>query len=255
MRPVALVTGASAGIGREFATQLARRGHDLILVARDEPRLVALASELEEAHGVACEVLTADLTRDADLDRIVARIRELPRLDLLVNNAGFGTRGTLAEADPVQQEAMVRVHVLAPLRLVQASLPGMLGRRAGAIVNVASTAAFLASPRNVNYCATKAYLLSMTEGLAAELRGTGVRAQALCPGFTHSEFHARMRSDKGAIPPFMWLEAPNVVAASLDALDDGPVVVVPGTGYRLLTPLLRALPRGWVNRLTGKVRR
>lgn len=255
MRPLALVTGASAGIGREFAVQLAARGYDLVLVARDEERLTELADTLAE-HGVATRVLRADLASDDDTDRVVAAIGELPRLDLLVNNAGFGTRGTLAETDPGRQEAMVRVHVLAPLRLVQAALPGMIARRGGAIVNVASVAAFLASPRNVNYCATKAYLVSMTEGLAAELRGTGVRAQALCPGFTHSEFHARMESDKAAIPPFMWLAAPAVVRASLEALDaGGPVVTVPGVGYRLAIPLLRLVPRGLVSRLAGMVRR
>jgi uncharacterized protein len=256
MRPLALITGASAGIGLEFARQLAGRGYDLILVARDESRLAALAAELASAHDVHGEVLAADLTRDDDVGRVVRRIGELPRLDLLVNNAGFGTRGSLADADPGQQEAMARVHVLAPLRLVQAALPGMLAKRSGAIVNVASIAAFIASPRNANYCATKAYLVTLTEALAAELRGTGVRAQALCPGFTHSEFHARMQSDKAAIPPFMWLDAPGVVRASLESLDaGGPVVTVPGAGYRVLIPILRLLPRGWVNRMTGAVRR
>jgi hypothetical protein len=256
MRPLALITGASAGIGREFAVQLAARGYDLILVARDEERLAALAGALESEHGVASRIVRADLASDDDTDRVVGAIGELPRLDLLVNNAGFGTRGTLAQAEPARQEEMVRVHVLAPLRLVQAALPGMIARGGGAIINVASVAAFLASPRNVNYCATKAYLVSMTEGLAAELRGTGVRAQALCPGFTHSEFHARMRSDKAAIPPFMWLAAPAVVRASLEALDaGGPVVTVPGAGYRLVIPLLRLVPRGLVGRVAGMVRR
>lgn len=256
MRPLSLITGATAGIGREFAGQLAARGHDLILVARDTARLEAAAAELGAGQAGSVEVLAADLGRDADVDRVVARIRELPRLDLLVNNAGFGTRGTLAQTDPVPQETMVRVHVLAALRLAQAALPGMLSRRSGAIINVASIAAFLASPRNVNYCATKAYLVSMTEGLAAELRGTGVRAQALCPGFTHTEFHARMRSDKGAIPPFLWLEAPDVVRASLEAVEaGGRVVLIPGAGYRLLVPLLRLIPRGLVSRVAGAVRR
>jgi hypothetical protein len=256
MRPLALVTGASAGIGREFAVQLAARGHDLLLVARDHARLASLAAELASAYRISARAVPADLTRDDDVTRLTSRIGELPRLDLLVNNAGFGSRGTLAETDPIEQEAMVRVHVLAPLRLVRAALPGMIARRAGAIVNVASVAAFLASQRNVNYCATKAYVVTMTEGLAAELRGTGVRAQVLCPGFTHSEFHARMKSSKEAIPPFMWLEAPYVVRASLEALDGGgPVVVVPGAGYRLAVTMLRLVPRGLVSRISGVVRR
>lgn len=256
MKPVALVTGASAGIGREFALQLAARGYDLVLVARNEARLEGLATDLRRAHGADVTVHAADLAGDRDVDRLVAAVEALPQLDLLVNNAGFGTRGTLAETAREPQERMVRVHVLASMRLVQAALPGMVARGSGAIVNVASVAAFLASPRNVNYCATKAYLVALTEGLAAELRGTGVRAQALCPGFTHSEFHARMESDKAAIPPFLWLEAPAVVRASLEALEaDGPVVLVPGSGYRLLVPLLRILPRTLVSRLAGYVRR
>ncbi|MDQ2669915.1 MAG: SDR family oxidoreductase [Gemmatimonadota bacterium] len=255
MRPLALVTGASAGIGREFAEQLAARGYDLVLVARDQARLTALAERLRE-RGASSEVLTADLARDADVDRVVGRIRELPRLDLLVNNAGFGTRGTLAETAPGPQETMIRVHVLATMRLTQAALPGMVARGAGAIVNVASIAAFIASPRNVNYCATKAYVVTFTEGLAAELRGTGVRAQALCPGFTHSEFHARMASNKKAIPDFMWLDAPHVVRTSLDAVEHGgPTVVVPGVGYKVVIPLLRMIPRGLVSRVSGLVRR
>ncbi len=251
MRPLALVTGASAGIGREFAEQLAARGYDLVLVARDQARLTALAERLRE-RGASSEVLTADLARDADVDRVVGRIRELPRLDLLVNNAGFGTRGTLAETAPGPQETMIRVHVLATMRLTQAALPGMVARGAGGIVNVASIAAFIASPRNVNYCATKAYVTVLTEGMAAELRGTGVRAQALCPGFTRTEFHARIGGAVERHPEFAWLSTRSVVAYSLRCLGrGGPVVCIPGLGYRVLMGGLRLVPRrliGWVTR-------
>jgi len=169
-----------------------------------------------------------------------------------VNNAGFGTRGTLADASPSQQEAMLRLHTIAPMRLSQAALPGLIQRGRGAIINVSSVASFSYSPGNVNYCATKAYLTNFSEGLAAELRGSGVRVQALCPGFTHSEFHERMKADAGMIPGWMWLSARQVVRFSLrNVRRRGPVVCVPGLRYKLIVFLLRHLPRsfiGWASR-------
>jgi short-subunit dehydrogenase len=254
-RGTALVTGASAGIGREFCRQLAARGHDLIVVARDEARLRALAAELGELHGVAVEVMGADLARDADVDRVVARISQVDSLVLLVNNAGFGTTGSVAAAPPGPQEAMLRVHVLAPMRLTRAALPGFLERRRGAVVNVSSIASFVSSPGSVNYCASKAYLTTFTEGLALELEGTGVRAQALCPGFTRTEFHQRMGPDAGRRPKSMWLTAEAVVRASLRQLDrDGPVVCVPGLRYKLLVAAIRLLPRRTIGLLTRRRR-
>lgn len=251
----ALVTGASAGIGREFCRQLAARGSDLIVVARDAVRLDALAKELGSAHGVRVEVLPADLTRDADVDRVADRAGSDPALTVLVNNAGFGTVGSLAAAPPAQQEAMLRLHVLAPMRLARAALPGMLSRRRGAIVNVSSVAGFIYSPGNVNYCASKAYLTTFTEGLALELAGTGVAAQALCPGFTHTEFHQRMGPDGRRRSRFMWLTAEGVVRASLRQLDrGGPVVCVPGLRYKLLVAIVGVLPRRAVGLLTGRLR-
>jgi short-subunit dehydrogenase len=250
-RGTALVTGASAGIGREFCRQLAERGYDLILVARDEARLRALAGELEGRHRIGVEALAADLALDGDVDRVAARVRESAELTLLVNNAGFGTLGSLATAPAEQQERMIRLHVLTPMRLTQAALPGLLERRRGAVVNVSSVASFIYSPGNVNYCATKAYLTSFSEGLATELRGTGVQVQALCPGFTRSEFHQRMGEDGGLRPRFMWLTAPGVVRASLAQLDRrGAVVCVPGLGYKLLVGMIRHLPRPLIGRLT-----
>lgn len=251
----ALVTGASAGIGREFCRQLAARGHDLIIVARDAARLDALASELASLHGVEVEVLPADLTRDADVDRVADRAAAHPALTRLINNAGFGTVGYLATALPEQQTDMLRLHVLAPMRLTRAALPGMLARRAGAIVNLSSVAGFIYSPGNVNYCASKAYLTTFTEGLALELAGTGVRAQVLCPGFTHTEFHQRMGPDARARPRFMWLSAEGVVRASLRQLDRrGPVVCVPGVRYKLIVAVLGLLPRRAIGWLSGRRR-
>src|SRR5688572_23105832 len=143
MRPVSLITGATSGIGKLFADRLAARGHDLILVARDVARLESLAAELGTRHGVTIEPLRADLSRDDEIERLAARLRSGPTLAMLVNNAGFGTKGTIAETDPGPQAAMVHLHALAPLRLSQAALPGMLAQRAGAIINVSSVASFI----------------------------------------------------------------------------------------------------------------
>jgi uncharacterized protein len=249
----ALVTGASAGIGREYCRQLAGRGYDLILVARDVERLRALAAELEQSHRIRAEVLAADLARDEELDRVVTRLSGETALTLLVNNAGFGTAGTLAAADPAEQERMLRLHVLAPMRLTRAALPGMLERGRGAIVNVSSVASFIHAAGSVNYCATKAYLTTFTEGLAAELAGTGVRAQALCPGFTRSEFHQRIGARAGDHPAYLWMSAASVVRASLAQLDRrGPVVCVPGVGYKLFVGLVRLLPRRVIGAITSR---
>ncbi len=247
---LAVVTGASAGIGREFCEQLAERGHDLLVVARDSSRLEALEQDLERRFGIGVEPFPADLSVESEILRLGGRLREGKAPALLVNNAGFGTRGTLLRADAEQQAAMVRLHVMAPMRLTLSVLPGMVGRGSGAVVNVSSVASFIFSAGNVNYCATKAYLTRFTEGLAAELRGTGVRAQALCPGFTHTEFHQRMRASKAGLPAAAWLSARSVVRTSLASLDrGGPVVCVPGLGYRVLVGLIRVTPRrvlGWV---------
>jgi short-subunit dehydrogenase len=246
------VTGASAGIGKEFCRQLADRGYDLLVVARDAARLEMLRQEIEREHAVGVDVFPADLTVDDDVSRLVGLIAASPKLELLVNNAGFGTRGTLADASPSRQEAMLRLHTLAPMRLSQAALPVMLKQGHGAIINVSSVASFLYSPGNVNYCATKAYLTTFSEGLGAELRGTQVRVQALCPGFTHSEFHDRMAADTRTIPGWMWMSAPQVVRASLRHLRrNRGVICIPGFRYKLIVFALRHTPRsllGWLVR-------
>jgi short-subunit dehydrogenase len=251
-RGLAVVTGATAGIGREFAEQLGARGYDLLLVARDRERLAATAGALAAAHGVEAEAFPADLSRDDDVTRLAGRLAGSPELTLVVNNAGFGTRGLLTEADGERQEAMLRLHVLAPMRLTRAALPVLLANRLGGVINVSSVAGFIYSAGNVNYCATKAYLTTFSEGLAAELHGTGVRAQVLCPGFTRTEFHARMPGPVEQHPRFAWLSARSVVAYSLRCLErGGPVVCIPGLRWRLVVRVLRLMPRpliGWVTR-------
>lgn len=227
----ALITGASSGIGAEFARQVAARGYRPILVGRRADRLAAVAAEIAAKHAVAAEPLVADLEQDAEVAAVAARIAGLSALDLLVNNAGFGLGTTFAAGDLAGQLAMLKVHVLAPNRLTHAALPGMIARKAGGIINVASLAAYMALPGNVNYCASKAYLVTFSRALAAEVRRSGVKVQALCPGLTITDFHGRTeqgQKDRERLPRFAWGSAQAVVAASLRALDRGQVVCVPG---------------------------
>ena len=220
-----MVTGASSGIGAEFARRLARDGFALILVARRREQLEHLAGELGGA-----EILTADLTLDEELTRVEARIASAPDLDLLVNNAGFGTRGRFWEASLEGQERMHRLHVMATMRLTRAALAAMVPRGRGGVINVSSVAGFGQSPGNISYCATKAWMNSFTEGLDLELRGAGspVRVQALCPGFTITEFHDAMGTSRDGIPAWLWMRAGDVVDASLRGLQARPPVRGPG---------------------------
>jgi hypothetical protein len=247
-RPLAVVTGASAGLGKVFARQLAERGFDLVLVARDADRLRSVADELTLQFAITATPWPADLSRDEGMRSLAEFVSKQERLMLLVNNAGFGTKGTFVNRPVAEQATMLELHVMAPMLLIRAVLPGMIARREGIIITVASVASFTASMGNVNYCATKAYQRVMLEGLAMELGGTGVKVQALCPGFTHTEFHDRAAIQKDTIPSWLWLDAERVVRESLDnAFGDGPVVVVPGRRYRWVVFALKYLP-DWVRR-------
>ena len=235
---VALVTGASSGIGKCFAQKLAERRHNLILVARREERLNAVAEELGQRYGIAAEVLVADLTNSADLERVAQRIKLLDALELLVNNAGFGITKPFATSEIDKQIEMIKLHAIANVRLMRAALPAMIARQHGGIINVSSTAAFFPLPNNANYAATKAYLNVFTEALHYELQGTGVRVQALCPGFTYTEFHDQFDNvRRSEIPEFLWMPAGQVVEESLDALETGRVVYIPGIKNQLIAML------------------
>jgi uncharacterized protein len=246
---VALITGASSGLGEVFARKLAERGYDLILVARREDRLRTLAASLRGQT----EVLSADLATEADLSAVERAIRDCAGLALLVNNAGFGTLGRFWEADIAGQIRMHEVHVMATMRLTHAALAGMVPRGRGGVISVSSVAAFGQTPGSVSYCATKAWINSFTEGLDMELRrlSSPVKVQALCPGFTVTEFHETLGMDPKAIPSFLWLNADYVVQASLDGFDRGEVIVVPNWKYKILAALGKHTPHS-VKRLVGR---
>ncbi|GLW58933.1 SDR family NAD(P)-dependent oxidoreductase [Kitasatospora phosalacinea] len=245
----ALITGATAGIGAAYADRLARDGRDLVLVARDAERLAAAAAELSGRHGVRVETLTADLATEAGIETVEDRLRDPARpVDLLVNNAGFGHRGTYLDV-PVQDELdMLKVHVEAVLRLTTAAVPGMRGRGFGAVVNVASVAAFL--PRGT-YGATKAWVVNFTLGIARDLAGSGVRLQALCPGFTRTEFHQRAGMGTSAIPAWGWLTADRVVDDSLRDLARNRPLCIPSKRYRAAVAAARLLPPGGLGKLSN----
>jgi len=233
----ALITGASSGLGAEYARRLAAAGTDLILTARRRDRLEELARELRDRHGVAVEVIEADLAQDGGIGLVERRIAEDPALDLLVNNAGFAGRGGFVRGEIGDHMNMVRVHVDATVRLIRAALPGMVARGRGGVINVASVAAF--SPfSGAMYSGTKSFLAMFSENLNSELRGKGVFVQALCPGMTHTEFHEVADIDKAIVPKFFWMTAGEVVRISLRRLGRG-AICVPGWKNRVVAFLMR----------------
>jgi uncharacterized protein len=249
-RPLAAITGASSGIGAAFARTLAAQGYDLLLVARRADRLTALARQLQDQHAITAEALPADLTQSDALDSLAERLRYAPHLNLLVNNAGFGTNHYFFETDAPGQHAMHLLHVVATARLTHAALQNLVAhpRPHTGIINVSSVAAFAAAPQNVSYCATKAWMNRFTEGLSIELGAwnSPVKVQALCPGYTLSEFHDVTGADRSAIPAQFWMTPDSVVRTSLAAFARGQLIVIPGWRYKLLIGVLRILPAAWI---------
>jgi short-subunit dehydrogenase len=245
-----MVTGASSGIGRAFAERLARDQYDLILVARGRERLESLAAELRRARNVDVEVLPADLADSAGLAAVEARLGT-ETLDLLVNNAGFGSFGRFHTLAREGEQAQIRLNVLALVTLTHAALPAMVERGRGAVINVSSLGGEAPLPYSATYGATKAFVTSFTLALAEELRGSGVRLQALLPGFTRTEFQERAGIDSARLPSLVWLDAGEVAEASLAALGRGQVVCVPGAAYRLFAGAQRLIPRGVLGRITA----
>ncbi|MEX0580561.1 MAG: SDR family oxidoreductase [Mycobacterium sp.] len=249
-RPVALITGPTSGLGAGYARRFARDGYDLVLVARDVDRLVDLAAELRAAHRVEVEVLPADLADVSGRDRVAARLGA--GVTVLVNNAGFGTSGEFAAADPALLQRQLDVNVTAVMQLTRAALPPMLSAGRGSVINIASVAGLL-SGRGSTYSASKAWVVSFSEGLANGLAGTGVGVHAVCPGFVRTEFHQRAGIDMASIPRPLWLSVDDVVAESLADVAEGKVLSIPGVQYKVLTTAGRMAPRRLVRALTKRI--
>ena len=233
-----LITGATAGIGHAFATQLARRGDDLVLVARDRERLESVAKALRDEYDVDVEVVAADLADRSELALVEARLADPARpVDLLVNNAGFGLKDRFLANDIEAEQGLLDVLVTAVLRLSHAALGPMVERGHGGIINVSSVAAFL--PRGT-YGAAKAWVNRFSEWAAHEYRGQGVTVMALCPGFTKTEFHERMGVRRGT--GFMWLDVDMLVERALSDFDKGKVYSIPGVQYRAIAGVTRVIP-------------
>ncbi len=247
----ALVTGASSGIGEEFARQLAARGHDLTLVARRVERLDTLARSLRHDHDVAVTVLPADLATATGRDAAAARLTGSGPW-LLVNNAGFGTRGRFADLEPGRESAEIQVNVVALHQLTAAVVRRNVDAGAGAVVNVASTAAYQAIPHMATYAATKAFVLHFSEALAQELHGTGVRALALCPGPTRTEFED-VAGVSAVFNKSMPMTAASVVRSALRALDRGHAICVPGAHNLVLAQGPRLVPRSMLRRVIAPI--
>ena len=241
--PTALVTGATAGIGAAFARALKARGYALVLVARDEGRLRAMDLG---------EVLAADLADDDGCARVEERCRQ--GVDLLVNNAGIGTRGAFDAVAIEHEEQLLRVNVRAVLRLTHAALPPMLARGSGAVINVSSVAGFAPGARGATYSASKAWVTNFSESLHLQYAERGVKVLALCPGFTRTEFHERAEMDVSGIPERLWLDADRVVADALCDLRRGKALSVPGAQYKAIVAASRVIPTGMRAGITRAVR-
>ena len=251
-RPIALVTGASSGIGETFAEFLAENGHDLVITARDKTRLEERAARWREKFGVDVEIIRADLATNEGIKAIELRIENRSRpVEVLINNAGFGLNKSFTASDRQAENDLLDVLVRAPLRFMHAALPAMRERDSGVIINVSSVAGWIAGG---SYSAAKSYLTVMSESLHTELRGSNVKVLALCPGFTRTEFHQRGRMRMTGLPDYMWLESRAVVAAAWRAAQKGKAISIPGFQYKLLSTISRLAPRPLVRRIGMNVR-
>lgn len=255
MSRTALITGASSGIGQELATLFAAHGHDLILVARRGDRLRALGDTLGAKHGIRADTIAMDLSEPASArvlaDAVTAKGLQV---DVLVNNAGFGRMERFADSDPAINGQMIELNIATLTALCRLFLPGMLARREGRILNVASTAAFQPGPHMAVYFATKAFVLALGEAMAEELRGSGVTVTTLCPGPTHSEFQQRARITSAPVFRAPWvMSSPRVARLGYRGLIKGRVVVVAGWVNRLLVAALRCTPRWVVRRAVARL--
>ena len=254
MTRTSLITGASSGLGAEYARRLAGRGDRLVLVARDRERLAGLAAQLERAGAPEVDVLVADLATADGVDAVRARLADatLP-VDLLVNSAGFGLPLAFERNDIEDEARHLRLHVEVPMRLMHAALPGMLERRSGTILNIASVSAVM--PRST-YGAVKSWQVQFSRWASGAYRGRGVTVTAVCPGYTHTDFHARLGLPRGeeGIPDWLWLETPRVVEESLRDAERRKAVSVPSRRYTAIWTLSQLAPSGLMARLAARGR-
>ncbi|MCE1253025.1 MAG: SDR family oxidoreductase [Anaerolineae bacterium] len=250
-KKTALITGATSGIGAEFARYLAQEGYNLILTGRRESIIRAFAAELEQKFGIQAKVFIVELSDPAGVDALINSVTT-EQIDYLINNAGFGDTHLFSEGQISVLEDMVEAHVKAPVKLIHALLPGMIKRKFGRIINVSSEAVFLPMRKNAMYGGTKAFLKSFSESLSMELKDSGVKVQALCPGLTWTDFHEKIgfgkerQKDHGFIH---WMKADEVVKISMQDLEKGVVVCLPGFHTRLTVFILNCLPRSLYFRL------
>ena len=248
---VALITGASAGIGAAYANQLAAKGTDLVLVARDETRLKQFAQELVTQHKINVEVLAADLSDRTQLDKVAARAAK-EDIDLVINNAGFAIKQPFAGGALAAEQNLLDVLVTAVMRITHSALPGMLARNRGGVINVSSIAGWMSSG---TYSATKSWVTTFSESLATLHKDSKVHVMALCPGFTRTEFHSRAKMETDTIPNWMWLDVNDVVKKSLSDFARSKPVSVPGVQYKILSLVAQYLPRPIVRKLSVASRR
>ena len=240
---LAAITGASEGLGKEFARQLAAEGYNLLVIARRKNLLDELKADLETKYHIQVEPLVCDLSKPDELKQIEDRLEKEESLEMLVNNAGFGLDSTFPNVDPDAEESMIRVHVITTMRLSRAALVPMCKQKKGYVINLASVAAYVYGHGSAEYSATKAYVLSFSKSLQCDVQRHGVRVQALCPGFTHTGFHATDAMKffkKDAMPKWFWLSAERVVRTSLNSIRHTKrVVCIPSLRYKLIVAFVR----------------
>jgi short-subunit dehydrogenase len=250
----ALVTGATVGIGESFTRLLASKGYNIALVARDEVRLHERAGELREKYGIQTFVLPADLATKGGV-KLVEKYIQSYEIEVLINNAGFAINKTFTLSNLGDEQDLLNVLVRTPMRLMHVILPGMKERKSGTIINVSSVAGFIAGG---TYSAAKSYLTVLSESLNADLKGSGVKVSALCPGFTRTEFHQRARMKMKGLPSFMWLNADKLVAKAWKDAQANKPLSIPGWQYKLLMAIISITPRSLIRRVRldeGKTKR
>jgi len=255
-KKTALITGATSGIGAEFARHLASEGYDLIITGRRKKEIKKIADDISARYKVSVEVIIAELSDKGDMEKVAKRIGKITNLKFLVNNAGFGVEGAFHETDFFDHERMLLVHNLAVMKLTYAALPSMISSGGGSIINVSSISSRIFMPGFAMYNATKSFLVAFTETLHMELKKNNIKLQALCPGFTRTDFHSKMGYEESALPDrgfIRWMKTSDVVNISLKALNKGKVVCVPGFLNKFLYRLIGMLPRRMVYKTLSAV--